>query len=204
MPLIDVPTVHAVTDDETLSSQWFPARASAILREFGNRVAIHLRGRTTSAATLYHLARALVPAQEDAGGWVVVNDRIDVGLAAGVRGIQLRARSVGVADARRLAKGLGLGLSVHTVAGCLDAVGQDRPDWLVAGNIFATASHVGRPGSGLDLIKGLAVTAIPVIAIGGVRPEHVTELRTAGAHGIAAIRGIWHASDPVSAVQLYL
>jgi thiamine-phosphate diphosphorylase len=203
MPLIDVPTVHAVTDDETLSSQWFPARASGLLREFGDLIAIHVRGVRTSAATLYRLSTELAVVQAETGGWVVVNDRLDVALATPARGIQLKARSLGVPDVRRLAPTLGVGLSVHSVAEGV-ATRIAPPDWLIAGNIFATPSHPGRRGLGVDLVRGLAVTGIPVIAIGGVRAEHVAELRAAGAAGFASIRGIWGASDPVSAVQLYL
>ena len=43
-----------------------------------------------------------------------------------------------------------------------------------------------------------------VIAIGGVRPEHIPALRAAGAHGVAAIRGVWHARDAGAAVIEYL
>ena len=77
--------------------------------------------------------------------------------------------------------------------------------WLVAGHVFETESHPGEDGRGIAFIERLvAEHKLPVIAIGGVRPEHVRSLRAAGAHGVAVIRGVWHASDAGAAVIDYL
>ena len=77
--------------------------------------------------------------------------------------------------------------------------------WLVAGHVFATASHPGEPERGPDFLRRIcdAVT-VPVIAIGGIAPGHVTALRALGAHGVAVIRGIWDAGDAEQAAIDYL
>ena len=53
-------------------------------------------------------------------------------------------------------------------------------------------------------VAGLATIValgLPVIAIGGVTPERVPELKAAGAYGVAAIRGLWDMADPAAAAR---
>ena len=69
---------------------------------------------------------------------------------------------------------------------------------MVAGHIHATPSHPGDPPHGDGLVIAAAAAGVPVIAIGGVRPSHVRALLGAGAHGVAAIRGIWGQGLPTS------
>jgi thiazole tautomerase (transcriptional regulator TenI) len=94
-------------------------------------------------------------------------------------------------------------VSVHSTAEGEDAK-KAGADWLVAGHVFETPSHSGVPPRGFELVRGLGPLDLPIIAIGGVLPSHVHALREAGAHGIAAIRGIWGSSDPGGAAQAYL
>lgn len=197
-----VPVIHAVTDDGILSRPDFLTRATAVMEALGARGAVHVRGPRLPAARLHALALALVPAQERTGAWVVVNDRVDVALAARARAAQLTTRSLLVADARTVAPGLALGASVHSGG---DAVAAAAADWLVAGHVYASASHPRQAPHGLELIRAVGlVSALPCIAIGGVRPEHLAALRGAGAHGVAAISGIWGAVDAGHAAIEYL
>ena len=77
--------------------------------------------------------------------------------------------------------------------------------WLVAGHVFATASHPGEPERGLPFVRRLVQEIrVPIVAIGGVRPEHSTVLRNAGVYGLAVIRGIWDAANAEQAASDYL
>jgi thiamine-phosphate diphosphorylase len=199
-----IPAVHAITDDSILSRPDFLDRARAVMRALGARGAVHLRGWHTPAARVYEAAAALAPVQESTGCWVVINDRVDIALAACARGVQLTSRSLSIADARRSAPGLALGASVHTVDEAV-AAAKAGAHWVVAGHVFDTPSHPGAAGRGDALIRGIArAVPLPCIAIGGIRPEHVPALRAAGAWGVAAIRGIWGARDAERAAIDYL
>lgn len=77
-------------------------------------------------------------------------------------------------------------------------------DFVLAGSVYATATHPGRTGMGPGRLAELAVLGLPLVAIGGVTPERVGELRAAGAHGAAAIRAVWDADDPAEAVSRFL
>ncbi|MDH5590648.1 MAG: thiamine phosphate synthase, partial [Gemmatimonadota bacterium] len=74
------------------------------------------------------------------------------------------------------------------------------------GSGVSTASHPGGPGRGAGwLTRMVEVHAgTPVVAIGGITPARVGEVMGAGAAGVAAIRGVWQATDPGAAVACYL
>lgn len=203
-PISPVPVVHALTDDLILTRRSFPREARAVMRALGERGAVHLRARLLPAARLLAIAEALHEAQEETGCWLVVNDRVDIALAADARGTQLTSRSLAVADARALAPDLAVGASIHSVAEGEEAA-RAEADWVVLGHIFETGSHPGEPGRGPALLAAVrAAAAIPIVAIGGIAPGHVAALRALGAHGVAAITGIWGAEHPDRAASDYL
>ena len=205
-----LPAIHAVTADDIVARPDFADRAAAVMWALGEHGAIHLRSATATGRDLYDLAARLVPFQRTTGAWVVVNDRLDVALAIGARGVQLTLRSLSPADAmhaiRAAAPGTvapAVGASVHTVDEARAAAGD--VSWLVAGHVFATPSHDGEPARGLSFLGDIcAAVTVPVIAIGGVHPEDVAGLTAEGAFGVAVIRGIWRADDAATAAREYL
>jgi len=198
------PIIHAVTDEATLARPDFVARARVVMGRLGARGAVHLRGHHVSARRLEVLAGALVEEAVRTGCWLVVNDRLDIALAVGATAVQLTSRSLSVRDARQLAPALPIGASIHD-ADEAAAAARDGADWVVAGHVFATPSHIGAPPRGSALVESIAARAsLPCIAIGGVRPVDIPMLLAAGAHGVAAIRGIWGADDAEGAAGEYL
>ncbi len=199
-----VPVVHVVTTDEVIARADFIDVACGVMGALGGRGALHLRAGRATAARLQQLAEGLAAAQGLTGAWLVVNDRVDVALVARAIGAQLTSRSLSVADARIAAPTLRLGASVHDVAEGV-AAAEAGADWLVAGHVFETVSHPGAPERGIEWLRALsAAVSAPVIAIGGVRPDNVRALRSAGAHGLAVIRGIWDAPNAERAASDYL
>jgi thiazole tautomerase (transcriptional regulator TenI) len=203
-PQTDVPIIHAITNDEVVARPDFIDQACAVMRVLGNRGALHLRANRLTGARFQQLAEGLAAAQGLTGGWLVVNDRIDVALVSGAKGAQLTSRSLTTGDARRVAPDLAIGASVHDAAEGR-AAADAGADWLVAGQIFATLSHAGEVPRGVEWVRMLTrSTKKPVLAIGGVRVEHVVALREAGVHGVAVIRGIWDAPNAEQAASDYL
>jgi thiamine-phosphate pyrophosphorylase len=129
-----------------------------------------------------------------------VNDRLDVAVAVGADGVQLGAGSLDVAAARRLGPAWLVGRSVHAVADA-HAARAAGADYLLAGPVFATATHPGAPPLGLDALGAIVAVGLPVIAIGGVTLAGIPALRAAGAWGAAAIRALWDAGDPAQAAR---
>jgi thiamine-phosphate pyrophosphorylase len=199
-----IPPLHVVTDDAVVARADFLGRAGEVLAAGGASVALHLRAPLASGRRVYELAVRLMEMARATGSLLAVNDRVDVALAVPVHAIQLGRRSLAAADARRLlGDAMRIGASVHTEDEARKAVGAGV-DWLLAGSIYPTASHPGHAGAGGGLIERAAAAGWPVIAIGGVTPERVCDLRGAGAAGIAAIRGIWDQPSPGSAARAYI
>lgn len=199
-----IPPLYAVTDDRVVASPGFAARAEAVLGAGGPRLALHLRAPAASGRALHGLGMRLAEIASACGALLLVNDRVDVALAVGAGGVQLGRRSLAVADARRLVGDDRLiGASVHALGEAREAAGAGA-DFLLAGAVYPTGSHPGRPAAGLRLIEDVAPLGPPVIAIGGVTPARAGELRRAGAAGVAAIRGIWGDPSPGEAVYRYL
>jgi thiamine-phosphate pyrophosphorylase len=168
--------------------------------------AVQIREKDLGAAELALLCRRLVGPARDAGALVVVNDRVDVALAVGAGAVQRTNTSLAVDDIRAVAgRRLRIGASVHSLEDAVDAE-RKGADWVVFGPVFDTPSK--RPyGPPQGLQRLAAVTRevrIPVVAIGGITPERVGEVRAAGAHGVAVISGILAADSPADATRRFM
>jgi len=200
-----IPTLHIITDDEILARDEFLPRAGAVLEAGGGEVVFHLRGPRTSGRALHSLALALRGPAHRWGCRFLANDRVDLALALGLSGAHLGQRSLPPEAARRI---LGphrlLGLSVHG-AGEAGGASRGNVDFLLAGAIFPSSSHPGNVPGGVARIREIrGVSRLPLLAIGGITPERVPEVLTAGAHGVAVRGGIWDSPDPSAATRVYL
>lgn len=199
--------LHAVTDDAVLADADFLDRAKSILSAGADRIAIHVRGPRTGGRTLFEMAAAIRRVAESTGSAVIVNDRIDVALAADAHGVQLGGRSLSIEDARRM---LGpdrvIGASLHSIEEGV-AASASGANYVIAGTIWPSSSHPGGSTAGVELIRLIAssdVAVVAVVAIGGVTADRVRAAKDAGARGVAAIGGLWRADDPAMAVKAYL
>ena len=199
-----IPVLHMVTTDEIVFRDDFLVTAEKVMRATGARGAVQLRAPRLTSRLQHDIAVALARLQRTTGCWLVVNDRVDVAMTAGARGVQLTSRSMRVRDARDVAPSLAIGASVHTTSDA-DAAVAEGADWLVAGHARDAPNADGGNGHGLAFVERLAAEhSLPLIAIGGIRPEHVGALCRAGVYGVAAIRGVWDAPDAEAAAIDYL
>jgi thiazole tautomerase (transcriptional regulator TenI) len=201
MRTIGIPVVHAVTTDEIVSRPDFIDTACGIMRVLGARGALHLRTNRLTGARLHSLAEGLAAVQSLTGAWLIVNDRVDVALASGARGVQLTSRSLATSDARAVAPGLAVGASIHDAEEGRLAIGAGA-DWLVVPRM--PPAKAGETGAGHWVPTLARATSVPIIAIGGVQVGHAAALRDQGMQGVAVIRGIWDASNAEQAASDYL
>lgn len=200
-----VPRLHVVTDDDVLADAAFGDRAAALMAAHGPALALHLRSLEGPVAGLLRVTESLAERAAETGTLLVVNGRPDVALAAGVSAVQLGRRSIPVQAARRVMGEDGmLGYSAHEAAEAVSAA-ENGADFVFIGTIWETPSHPERAGAGLARVREtVADTAAPVLAIGGVTPDRARAAVDAGAWGVALIRGVWQAEDPVAAAAGYL
>jgi thiamine-phosphate diphosphorylase len=151
---------------------------------------VQIRERDLVDGALVRLVARCVEAVRATPTRIVVNDRLDVALAAGAHGVHLRGNSIAAARARAIAPpGFLVGRSVHTPQEAEQAAAAGGLDYLIFGTVFATESKPGASASGLDqLAAAVARTSLPVLAIGGVSRRNAGDVARTGAAGIAAIR----------------
>ncbi|HEY7683536.1 MAG TPA: thiamine phosphate synthase [Gemmatimonadales bacterium] len=192
-----LPRLHAITDGAVLALDDFPVRAAAIASA-GPGVALHARDRGSTAQRLTAVGRRLLALARPAEASVFINARPDLAAALHAHGLQLGKGDLSPGDAREAFGDLWqgwIGVSVHSGAEAERAV-EEGADYLMVGNVWETATHPGRPGVGLGVIRAAASLGRPVIAIGGMTDERAAAARQAGAYGVAAISALWHTSDP--------
>jgi thiamine-phosphate pyrophosphorylase len=161
---------------------------------------LQLREKDLTGRELYHLAldiKQVLPP----GTRLLINDRLDVALAAGADGVHLGENSLPPAVARRL---LGpekiMGVSVHSVTAAREAE-KAGADYLLFGHIFPTASKEGIPPRGVGSLREVvASVGIPIIALGGINTANARQCLAAGARGVAVMSAVMAAPDPARAV----
>jgi thiamine-phosphate pyrophosphorylase len=149
---------------------------------------IQVREPGLDGRVLARLVRRCLDAVDAARTRVVVNDRLDVALAAGAQGVHLRERSMPADRVRALTSpGFLVGRSVHSAPAAREASRQPV-DYLIAGTVFASASKPDGPATGAAVLAAVvAASAVPVLGVGGITVANVAEVAGTGASGLAAI-----------------
>lgn len=163
---------------------------------------IQLREKDLAAGELLALAEAIRDVTRKSNALFLVNDRVDVALAASADGVELGEEAMPVQAVRRIAgQRLLIGRSVHSLDGAREAEAQGA-DFLVVGTIFESSSHSGARTAGLELLAQVRQSVnIPFLAIGGVNASNVAQVMAQGATGIAVITAILDSNDPRQAAR---
>lgn len=169
----------------------------------GGATILQLRDKRATGRELVEWARRLCRLARSRGVPVVVNDRVDVALAAEAAGAHVGEEDLPVADARRLlGPGRIVGASAGTVEEALQAERQGA-DYLGVGPVFPTATKAdaGEAIGPEGLQRIVQAVRIPVVAIGGITVDNAAEAIRAGAAGVAVISAVAAADDMVEATR---
>jgi thiamine-phosphate pyrophosphorylase len=174
----------------------------------GGATLVQLRDKRGETRAMIETARAIKAALAPIGIPFVVNDRVDVALAAGTDGVHIGPEDMAVADARRL---LGpnaiIGLSIKTTDQAATAP-VEIIDYAGIGGVYATLSKVqNRPPIGPEgfarvagALRGRA-SALPLCGIAGIDASNAAAVIAAGADGIAVISALSLSPDPAAAAR---
>jgi thiamine-phosphate pyrophosphorylase len=190
-----------------------PSAGTELLRECIRRVVdaeraggqgwIQIREKDLEGGALVELARFAVAEARVASARVLINDRLDVALAANAAGVHLGEQSLPleiVAEWRRSAgrPDFLIGVSTHSLEAAR-AAERGGADYIFFGPVYATPSKAeyGAPQEIERLREVCAAVKIPVLAIGGVTHENMGGCLEAGAAGVAAIRWFQSLGTPV-------
>lgn len=164
---------------------------------------VQLREKTASTREFLNQALALKPVLASAGIPLIINDRVDIALAAGADGVHLGQSDMPCDAARRL---LGpdaiIGLSVETWADVEAAQNLDVA-YLGVSPVFATPTKTDTQSPwGLDgLARIRAYSRHSLVAIGGLNATNAKDIIQAGADAVAVVSAICSAKDPFTATR---
>lgn len=161
---------------------------------------VQLREKTASDREAFAWGTRVASACQAAGVPLVVNDRVELALALGARGVHLGQEDMHPEDARRiLGPGAWIGWSTHDLEQVDEAV-EWGVDYAGFGPVFATETKGHKEGLGADhLAAALAIARLPLLAIGGIGPENAWMIPEEA--GIAASSAICAAREPEAAAR---
>ncbi|HSE30417.1 MAG TPA: thiamine phosphate synthase [Pyrinomonadaceae bacterium] len=190
-PIIYLITSGATTIQTTPDSSDFSQLLLLIKTAVAAEIPLlQIREKALSTRVLYDLTGRALEISRGTSTRILVNDRLDVALAAGAAGVQLTSQSLPANVVRGATPdNFLIGVSIHSVTEATDAE-SGGADFVVFGPVFETESkRKFGPPQGLTKLADVAtaVSGLPVIAIGGIAVENVRECLDHGAAGIAAI-----------------
>jgi thiamine-phosphate pyrophosphorylase len=156
---------------------------------------VQYRNKTGTTAELYQEAAELRRLCRNT--ILLINDRIDIALAIGADGVHLGQEDMPVRDARRLlGKNKIIGCTVHSLKEAKEAR-RSGADYLGLSPIFATSTKAdaGEPAGVILVRKIKKEIALPLVAIGGITLENISQVIAAGADAICAISAVITKSD---------
>jgi thiamine-phosphate pyrophosphorylase len=164
---------------------------------------IQLRDKAPDLRRLLPQARRIRAACRARGAIFIVNDRLDLALAAGADGVHVGQDDLPASLARRLlGSHLVLGVSTHDLAqaGAAAAAGAD---YIGFGPMFGTRTKdTGYTPRGTAMLREVRDSVrVPIVAIGGITLENVGEVITAGADAPAVISAVAGAADVAAAAR---
>jgi len=168
----------------------------------GQADVIQLREKSVSDDQLLALAAELRDLTDDTGKMLIINDRPDIAALVGADGVHVGQHDLPVSEARRLIRPGGLvGKTTHSARQAHAAM-TEGADYIAFGPIFETTTKDAGAPVGIKTLKQvLGEIDIPVVPIGGINAENVSQVREAGASCAAACTGVTKAKDPRAAAQ---
>lgn len=155
------------------------------------------RNKSGSRKEVYSVSYELSGMVKRSGGVFIVNDHADIAKAVDADGVHLGQDDLPFEYARKvLGRDKLIGISTHSVEQAREAEAAGA-DYIGFGPLFPTTTKDAGPCQGVEKLRSLrnAVT-LPILAIGGIRPDNIAEAMHAGANGVAVVSAVLSAPDP--------
>ena len=188
-------SLYLVTNRDKLSNEEFFHVIEESLK--GGVSLVQLREKDAPAREVIKIARKLKDLCHSYNVPLLVDDRVDIALAADLDGVHLGNEDMDVADARRI---LGTDKIIGSTAKNLDwAIAEEKKgaDYLGVGAIFETKTHVKTTRTSVETLKEINDNIkIPIVAIGGLNYDNIDILKGSKAKGVSVVRAIMDSKDP--------
>ncbi len=186
--------VYAVTDRMWLNGRTLEEDVEKAVK--GGATFLQIREKELDDAAFLEQAKAVKAVTDRYGVPFVVNDNVEIALAIDADGVHVGQSDMEAGDVRtKLGSDKIIGVSVQTIEQALLA--QERgADYLGVGAVFPTSTKADAAEVSYAELKAICeAVSIPVVAIGGITKENVTELKGSGIDGVALVSAIFAAED---------
>ena len=170
----------------------------------GGVTMVQLREKMADTRSFYELALRVKKITAAYDVPLIINDRLDIALAADADGLHVGQEDLPVAVARRfLGAGKILGATAATQQDAL-AAERDGADYIGSGAMYPTSTKPNKPVLPLSVLAQIKQSVrIPVVAIGGITADNATPLLQAGVDGVAVVSAIMSSSEPAAASKAF-
>ncbi len=193
---------HSALTPANLDPRDLVARIEAAIA--GGAAAIQYRAKSAPAALALEQARALAATCRAHGVPLIVNDSLDLALAAGADGVHLGREDLDVRAARaRFPAGI-IGASCYAQPELARAAAADGADYVAIGSVFASPTKPRAVRAPLEIIGAARrASGLPVVAIGGITPQNAPLALAAGADMVAVISAVFDAPSITAAARAF-
>jgi thiamine-phosphate pyrophosphorylase len=186
--------LYAIIDSQALGERSHLKVADWLIR--GGAKVIQLRDKLSGKDELLPLARQLQSLCSQHDVLFIVNDHLDIALAAGADGLHLGQKDLPIKEARKL-------LPIDKILGCsvttvdqATAAESNGADYLAVGSIYPTSSKETATVVSLERLRQVRqAVSLPLVAIGGINKDNAAEVLAAGADAVAVISALLEAKD---------
>lgn len=194
-------TLYLVTDRRLTSCETI--ERSVELAIAGGASVVQLREKDCTSREFYELALRVKRITEPAGVPLIINDRVDICLAADADGVHLGQKDLPCGEARKiLGKDKIIGVSAALPEEARQAQ-ADGADYLGVGAVFPTSTKTDTRPVTPEIIRAIrAAVTIPFVVIGGVNSDNIKELYGLGINGAAVVSAIAAQSDITAAARI--
>jgi thiamine-phosphate diphosphorylase len=200
MSSLVLPPLYAILDPEQTQGR----AAEDTLRQLlaGGAAIVQLRVKTMTPRDFLELARFARAETRVYRCKLIINDRVDVALACDADGVHLGQDDLPLAAGRKLVGQKIVGISTHDIEQAQEAE-RNGADYIGFGPMFGTTTkNTGYAARGVEMLgKIRAAVKLPIVAIGGINEQNVTQVWQAGADSAAIISDILSADDIVAKTQ---
>lgn len=197
MPKLVLPPLYAILDPEQTKGRDPETVLQSLLA--GGAAMIQLRVKSLAPSDFFELAKVARAATRAHDCKLILNDRIDIAVACDADGVHLGQDDLPLAAGRKLMGEKIVGISTHDLAQA-EAAERNGADYIGFGPMFGTTTKdTGYAARGVEMLgKIRAAVKLPIVAIGGINEQNVTQVWQAGADSAAIISDILHAEDIVA------
>lgn len=186
--------LYAVTDRAWTGRQTLYQQVESALQ--GGATCVQLREKDLAEAAFLVEAKEIGALCRSYHVPFIINDNVKLALECGADGVHVGQRDMEAGNVRAMVgKGMIVGVSAQTVEQAL-AAEKAGADYLGVGAVFSTSTKLDATEVSYEVLKEIcASTAIPVVAIGGIKKSNILKLSGSGVDGVALVSGIFAAEN---------